>query len=269
MNRSTIYLMALATGAGIGFLLVHLTVTTPAAASDSISSTAARSTRVPESVTAATDRLISASSPAMEEGRPINSSLELLFAERKSPMRTRAFLNNHIQMMTVDQLIGILMKGDVRSQPELEAIARRLARENPEATFDLYDADRLQLYGMESVYTFTDAFLRTWGETSPDAVISRLAKLKRGGRQQDLTLRFSDHLARTHPEAAARDFSRIVYLRNMQDTGDMVFTHDRFAGEILRSWSGKDEAGMRHFLDGLPEGPERSTFLRAADKLGK
>ncbi|RYD33495.1 MAG: hypothetical protein EOP87_10895 [Verrucomicrobiaceae bacterium] len=260
--------MALATGAGIGFLLVHLTTAEPQAAGESISAGDMRSPRMPETVAAVTDRLISAASPAMEEGRPINSGLDLLFAERKSPMRTRAFLNSRIQMMTPDQLLRILMNGDVRSQPELEAIARRLARENPEATFDLYNAGRLQLYGMESIYTFTDNFLRTWGETSTDAVISRLAKMKRGGSQQDLTLRFSDHLARTNPEAAARDFTRIVYLRNMQDTGDMTFTHDRFAAEILRSWSTKDEAGMRGFVEGLPpSSPERATFDRAAKKL--
>jgi hypothetical protein len=98
--------------------------------------------------------------------------------------------------------------------------------------------------------------------------LARLKKMKRGGSQQDSSLRFSGYWARIDPEAAARHFSDLVYLRNMQDQGAMVFTDNTYARQIVKSWQQKDDEAMLQFIDDLPSGRQRDAFVEAASKLG-
>jgi hypothetical protein len=97
--------------------------------------------------------------------------------------------------------------------------------------------------------------------------MERLKKINRGGSQQDFSLRFSRYWAKIDPAAAARNFSDLVYLRNMQDKGDMVFTDNTYAADIVKSWKEKDEQAMRDYIGSLPDGRVRDALKNAAEKL--
>lgn len=173
--------------------------------------------RTPEAVGVRIGRMIAAESSAMNESMPLNKATDVLFAERKSPMRTRAFLKNRIQMMSTAQLVQALMNGEIQTEAELVEVTRRLAKEDPQGTYDHLEAGDLRIYGMPNLYTFIDTLQQTWADADAPAVLARLKKMKRGGSQQDQSLRFSAYWAKVDPAAAAQHFSDLVYLRNMQD----------------------------------------------------
>lgn len=265
--KAWIYVAALSLGLLIGNLLIHSPDSAQGGLRNSQITEAARPARPPEPVGVSISRMISAETTAMGEDVPINKALDVLFAERKSPMRTRAFLKNRIQMMTTDQLIQAMLSGDVQSPAELKEIAQRLAKEDPEGTFNRLEAQEIRIYGMENNYTFVDALLQTWADADAVAVMSRLKKMKRGGSQQDTSLRFSGYWAMIDPAAAARNFKDLIYLRNMQVQGDMDFTDQRYAEEIVKSWKQKDEDGMRDYVQKLPAGREKNALEKAVKKL--
>jgi hypothetical protein len=268
--KAAVYIAALLLGVLIGAELFHTADHFSGGRigpGDSRAAANGRSTRPPESVGVRIGRLISAESPAMEEGVPVEMALDVLHTERKSPLRTRAFLKSRIQMMTAEQLIRSLANGEVQSQSELAEVARRLAKEDPQGTFTRWEAQELKVYGMENIYTFVDSLLQTWGDTDAIAVMERLKKMKRGGSQQDFSLRFSGYWAKIDPAAAARNFSDLVYLRNMHDQGDLVFTDNTFAGDIVKSWKQQDEQAMREYIGSLSNGRERDALENAVKKL--
>ena len=265
--KAWVYAAALSLGLLIGTVLVHTADPAQGGPAGPRIAETGKPARPPEPVGVSVSRMISAETTAMNENVPINKALDVLFAERKSPMRTRAFLKNRIQMMTTDQLTQAMLSGDVQSPAELKEVAQRLAKEDPEGTFNRLEAQELRIYGMENTYTFVDALLQTWGDADAVAVMNRLKKMKRGGSQQDYSLRFSGYWAKVDPAAAARNFNDLIYLRNMQDQGDMVFTDHRYAEEIVKSWKQKDEDAMRDYVGKLPGGRERDALEKAAKKL--
>jgi hypothetical protein len=268
--KNWIYAGALLLGVVIGTSLVHTTdgaAIQRTASDDSVTAVNGKAARAPEPVGVRIGRLISAETTAMNEDMPLNKATDVLFAERKSPMRTRAFLKNRIQMMTTDQLYQALMNAEVQTKAELEEAARRLATEDPEGVFNHFVSDEFRLSGMDNVYTFMDRMLQTWADVDAPAVMAGLQKMTRGGSQQDMSLRFSGYWAKIDPEAAARHFNDLVYLRNMQDQGAMVFTDNPFAEQIVKSWKQKDEAAMREYIGKLPGGREREALEKAAEKL--
>ncbi|MEO5714323.1 MAG: hypothetical protein ABIT37_12620 [Luteolibacter sp.] len=262
-----VYAAALLLGGLIGTVLVRAVIPSQGGSTGSETTGSRKTARIPEPVGVSISRMISSESAAMDESVPINKALDVLFAERKSPMRTRAFLKNRIQMMTTDQLTQALMNGDVQSPAELREVAQRLAKEDPEGTFSHLVAQELRVYGMENTYTFVDALLQIWGDSDAVAVMNRLKMMKRGGSQQDFSLRFSGYWAKIDPAAAARNFDDLIYLRNMQDRGDMVFTDNSYAGEIVKSWKQKDEDTMREYIANLPAGREKNVLDSALKKL--
>lgn len=265
-----IYSGSLLLGVVIGTSLMCSTggfVSRRTASDDSVKAVNGKAARTPESVGVRIERMISAETAAMIGNMPLNKATDVLFAERKSPMRTRAFLKNRIQMMTTDQLNQALMNGEVQTKAELEEVARRLATEDPEGAFNHYVSHHYRLNGMDHVYTFLDRMLQTWADADAPAVMAGLQKMTRGGSQQDMSLRFSGYWAKIDPEAAARHFNELVYLRNMQDQGAMVFTDNPFAEQIVKSWKQKDETAMREYIGKLPGGRERDALENAVKKL--
>jgi hypothetical protein len=113
---------------------------------------------------------------------------------------------------------------------------------------------------MDRLYAFLDTLLQTWGDQDAPAVLERLKGMARGGCQQDSSLRFSDHLARTNPAIAARHFKDIIPLRNMDDFGKMALNDRTYARKIVDSWMKSDAPALREFVAGLPGGRERETF---------
>lgn len=265
--KAWIYVAALSLGLLIGSVLVRTPDPAQGGLKHSQITESGRPARSPEPVGVSISRMISAETTAMDEDVPINKALDVLFAERKSPMRTRAFLKNRIQMMTTDQLTQAMLSGDVQSPAELKEVAQRLAKEDPEGTFSRLEALQLRIYGMENSYTFVDALLQTWADADAVAVMNRLKKMKRGGAQQDYSLRLSGYWAMIDPAAAARHFNDLIYLRNMQVQGDMDFTDQRYAEEIVKSWKQKDEDAMRDYVGNLRGGRERDAFENAVNKL--
>ena len=116
---------------------------------------------------------------------------------------------------------------------------------------------------MDRLYAFLDAHLQTWGDRDAPALLARLKKMERGGSQQDSSLRFTDYLAKTNPAVAARHFTDIIHLRNMDDFGKMVLNDEAYARKIADSWVRIDEAGMREYVAGLAAGRERAAFEKA------
>ncbi len=267
--KSAIYIAAMLLGAAIGTALVRTSDRSSIgmdARDGSSLSMIEKSSRPPEAVGVRVSRMISAATPAMREDIPIDKATDLLFAERKSPMRTRAFLKNRIQTMTREQLVQSFMNGEIQTMEEIEEGTRRLASDDPELTFNQLASGDLKLYGMDNIYKFTDTLLQTWADVDAPAVMTRLQKMERGGSQQDTSLRFSKYWAKIDPAAAARNFSDLIYLRNMQDQGDMIFTDKRYADEIVKSWKQKDEEAMRKYIADLPAGRERAALEAAAGK---
>lgn len=265
-----IYLLALGLGLLIGSVLVRTRDHFSAgltASQNSATAMTEKPRRAPEAVGVKISRMISAETRAMNESMPLDKATDVLFTELKSPLRTRAFLKSRVQMMTTDQLIQALMNGEVQTKAELEEVARRLAKEDPEGAYDHLEALDLRFYGMANLYTFIDSLQQTWADADAPALLARLKKMKRGGAQQDNSLRFSSYWAKIDPQAAVRHFSDLVYLRNMQDQGAMVFTDDKYAGEIVKSWQQRDEETMRTYIANLPAGKERSALEAAVKKL--
>ncbi|MEO8615898.1 MAG: hypothetical protein ABI600_12215 [Luteolibacter sp.] len=269
--RLLVYSGALLAGVLIGAALVHTVdgaFRQQASPGRSENTATGKTPRFPEVVGVRIGRMISAETEAMREDMPLNKAMDVLFAERKSPLRTRAFLKTRIQTMTRDQLIQAFMNGEIQTKAEIEEATRRLATEDPEGTYDHLVAQDFRLNGMDNLYTFIDALQQTWADVDAPAVMARLQKMKRGGSQQDNSLRFSAYWAKIDPAAAASHFNDLVYLRNMQDQGDMVFTDNAYADQIAKSWKEKDEDGMRKYIAELPAGRERDALEAAANKLG-
>ncbi len=143
----------------------------------------------------------------------------------------------------------------------------RLTKENPDLTFDNYSSQRYRISGMPNLYAFIDTMLQTAADKDAPAMMKRLQGLKRGGSQQDQSLRFSNYWARIDPAAAAKNFKDLVYLRNMADQGSMEFTDNAYASAIVSSWMHKDEEGMRQFIDEMPSDQKRKAFESAVEKL--
>lgn len=226
-----------------------------------------KTARSPETLETTVTRMVSSASPAMKENVPLDQAIDILVAERKSPLRTRAFLNSRIQAMTSAQLTQALANGEVQTEAELREAARRLTAEDPEGTFTYMEKQAFRLRGMENMYTFLDTMLHTWADADAPAVMARLQKMSRGGSQQDWSLRFSDYWAGIDPAAAAANFDALVYLRNMATQGDMIFSDRSYAEKIVRSWTQRDEEGMNRYLKDLPAGPRRDALEKAAKAL--
>jgi hypothetical protein len=263
-----IYGATLLLGLAIGTVLVHLANAPSSQEKEAEAQRKAaneKTERAPDALRVRIERLILGQSSAMNPGMPLNEATDVLFAERRSPMRTRAFLKSRIQMMTLNQLVQAMTNGEVQTQEELEEVARRMTQEDPEGTFNHWDAQDFRIKGMESFYTFLNAMLQTWADRDAVAVMKRLQKMPRGGSQQDDSLHFSDYWAKIDPAAAASHFNDVIYLRNMQ--GNMAFTDNDYAERLVNSWREKDEAGMRDYLGKLPPGREREALDRAVRKL--
>ena len=212
-------------------------------------------------------RLITSETEAMDEKIPMDKALEMLSSQRKSPLRVRAFLKNRIQWMTTDQLNQALMNGEIQTRAELQEAIRRLAKEDPEGTFNHLEAQHYPMQSMDNTYVVIDGLLQTWADTDAPAVMARLQKMKRGGSQQDMSLRFSDYWAKINPAAAAEHFNDLIYLRNMQNEGTMVFTDDAYARRIVKSWQEKDETAMHNYIAALSPGEEKNAFENALKNL--
>lgn len=267
--RKWIYLASLAVGGCIGTVLVPRgdQQTQAPAPAENAATMYGKLNRAPEGVGAKISRLISSESPAMDGNAPVNKALDALFAERKSPLRTRAFLKSRIQMMTTGQLTQALLAGEVQSPAEIDEVARRLAKEDPEGTFDHLEAGNIRVNGMENHHTFVNALLQTWGDADAMAVMRRLKKMKRGGAQQDYSLRFSSYWTKIDPSAAARNFDELIYLRNLQVRADLAFTENTYADEIVKSWQRKDENAMLDYIAELPVGGKKEALEKAVRKL--
>lgn len=267
--RAWIYAGTLLLGVMIGTVMVGTTdriARRPIDSDDSAEAVYRKSARAPESVAVRIGRMISAETPTMNEDMPLNKATDVLFSERKSPMRTRAFLKSRIQMMTSDQLVQSMVNGEIQTKAEIEEATRRLATEDPEGTFNHWESD-FRLYGMDNIYAFADTLLQTWADADAPAVLKRLQKMKRGGSQFDRSTRFSNYWAKIDPAAAASHFNDLVYLRSMSDKGKVGSTDQAYAEAIVRSWKQKDEAAMREYIEKLPDGQEREAFEEALKKL--
>ncbi len=267
-----IYVVALGIGLLIGLTLDRMkgrNASTRTGVDNSVAIEDSRIRRKPEAAGVRIARLITAESPAMDESLPMDQATEILLSERKSPLRTRAFLKNRIQMMTADQIVQALMNGEIQTEAELREVASRLATEDPEGTFARAQAGDFRIYGVANAYAFFDTLMEKWADVDAPAALVSLKRMKRGGAQQETTLRFSAYWAKIDPAAAARHFSDLVYLRNMQGKEQKFFTDNVFATQIVKSWQQKDEEGMREFIGNLPAGRERDAFVDAAGKLGK
>lgn len=264
-----IHAASLLLGALIGIALV-LTVgdfsKSRASAPHAADAVRKKSERGPESAGVRIGRMIAAETPAMDEKLPINDAVEILFSEKKSPLRTRAFLKSRIQVMTRDQLRQALMNGEIQTESEIREAARRLTDEDPDGTFKDLNSQVYKLRGMDNLYAFIDTMLQTSSDADAPAVMRRLQQMKRGGSQQDQSLRFSNYWANVDPAAAARNFSDLVYLRNMAVQGATVFSDKTYAENIVTSWKRKDEEAMRVYIGNLPPGSERNAFESALKK---
>jgi hypothetical protein len=165
--------------------------------------------------------------------------------------------------MSRDQLVLAMMDGQIDTLSEIREAARRLTIEDPQDTFTLYEKNRFPFRTMDRLYAFLDTHLQTWGDRDAPAVLARLKAMQRGGSQQDSSLRFSDYLAKTNPALAARHFTDIIHLRNMDDFGKMVLNDGTYARKVADSWMRSDEPGMREYVAGLPAGREREAFEKA------
>ena len=94
MMRKWIMVAALLAGMGIGMAVFrgadHFQ-SQGGTVEDSASAAIHKSQRAPEAVGARISRMIATETTAMNENVPINQALDVLFAEGKSPLRTRAF----------------------------------------------------------------------------------------------------------------------------------------------------------------------------------
>jgi hypothetical protein len=235
-------------------------------AADTADAVRIKSARGPEPVGVRIGRMIAAETTAMNENVPINDAVGIFFSEKKSPLRTRAFLKSRIQTMTRDQLRQALMSGEIQTESEIRETARRLTNEDPDGTFKDLNSQSYKLSGMDNLYAFIDTMLQTSADADAPAMMRRLQQMKRGGSQQDQSLRFSNYWASVDPAAAARNFNDLVYLRNMADQGAMVFTDKTFAENIVASWKRKDEKAMRAYIWDMPPGRERDAFESALKK---
>ncbi|MBB5349957.1 hypothetical protein HNR46_000178 [Haloferula luteola] len=212
---------------------------------------------------AAFRRLLRDQSPSMDEGISMKIAAQQLADEKRSPLRTRAFLRSKIAFMDHDQLVMEMMDGDIDTLPEIREAARRLTQEDPQGTFTAFEKGLFRLNTMEKLYAFLDTLLQTWTDQDAPAVMNRLKGMKRGGAQQDASLRFSDYWARTKPDEAAESFSDLIYLRNMDDFGHMDFNEVEYARKIVESWSQRDLAALVTFVDRLPRGRVKLAFDEA------
>ena len=261
-----IYTASVMVGAAVAFAVLHLvrTGSKPDARSEARDPRTVVSARSGDDPKEARVRhLLIAESPAMDEKVGFRDAVDQLFGERRSPLRTRAFLKSRIQLMSRDQLVLAMMDGQVDTLSEIREATRRLTLEDPQDTFTLYEKQQLRFRTMDRLYAFLDTHLQTWGDRDAPAVLARLKKMNRGGSQQDSSLRFTDYLAKTNPAVAARHFTDIVHLRNMDDFGKMVLNDGAYARKVTESWLRTDEPGMRAFVAGLAAGREREAFEKA------
>jgi hypothetical protein len=267
MKRSfLIYAASVVVGAAVAFAVLHLVRTD----SRPVDVDMPGGSGTPVSVRGGDDpkearirHLLIEESPAMDERVGFRDAVDQLFGERRSPLRTRAFLKSRIQLMSRDQLVLAMMDGQVDTLSELREAARRLTLEDPQDTFTLFEKHQFRFRTMDRLYAFLDAHLQTWGDRDAPAVLARLKKMERGGSQQDCSLRFTDCLAKTNPALAARHFTDIIHLRNMDDFGKMVLNDGTYARKIADAWMRSDEPGMREYVAGLAAGREREAFEKA------
>lgn len=184
-------------------------------------------------------------------------SVRILHEKKRSPIRTRTFLGHRIHLVSREQLIQALSNGEIRTPNELAEAARRLVREDREGTFDLIEQGEIYYGGMDNLYAFTNAAYWTWVKIDAPSLVERVKKLKRGGSQQDRSLRISSYWAQQYPEEAVKRYDELVRLRNMKDMGSVDLTNDAYANQIVRSWIKKDKEGMKSYILNLPLGRKR------------
>ena len=262
MKRSYfIYAASVATGALIALAVLRLPAgRPPSSAGDGRESPPVAARGIDSAMEAGVRHLLREESAALDERVAFRDAVDQLFGDRRSPLRTRAFLKSRIHLMGRDQLVLAMMDGEIDTLSEIREATRRLTLEDPQDTFTHYEKLHFRFRTMDRLYAFLDTHLQTWGDHDAPAVLARLKGMARGGSQQDSSLRFSDHLARTNPAMAARHFKDIIPLRNMDDFGKMALNDRAYARRIVDSWMKRDEPAMREFVAGLPEGRERETF---------
>lgn len=224
-----------------------------------------KQTRKIESHGARINRLLTDQSPSLSESIPLDEAYELLFSEKKSPLRSSAFLKHRIYLMTREQLEQALANGEIQTKAEITEAAARLTREDLAATFQNRLTFKYKLYGMPNVVTFIESMQKTAANEDPLKMLSSLQGLKRGGVQQYNSLRFSHHWAATDPAAAVEHFDSLVYLRN-QSAKELQFTGKKYAAEIVKSWREKDPEALQNYVANLPEGEKRTSFELALKK---
>jgi len=191
----------------------------------------------------------------------------MLTKNRSSPIRHASFLAHRVHLMSSDQLIEALKLGNIQTHSELAEAAKRLTEENPHLLYDLYEQHKIRCGGLEHYYTFSNSMMRTWIKKDPVSLLGRIKKLKRGGAQQDASLRFSRFWAQHAPATAAQKFSDLVYLRNLSGRGSSEFTGTAYARDIVNSWHHKDPEALTAFIKDLPPGQQKTTFEQALKKI--
>ncbi len=207
--------------------------------------------------------LIKNSSEALQGEKPFEGLARDIDRERRSPLRTSAFLKLHIAAHDTATLVAILREGGLGTSGELEEVATRLVREDPELAFSLFYENKIRFRTMEDLYAFSNRMLETWvREGDPEDFLKRLSALPRGGSQMDSALRFSKLWAENAPNVAAENFDELVRLRNFRMSADGTTTDNEFANVLVSAWSKKDENELRQFVLKNPESPLGNAFRK-------
>lgn len=263
--RIVIYAASLAIGLVLGTLIfrnVPGVGATPSESEGMRESFGKTSIRSGASSAVRADRMILRTSRALNHQVPLDEATMLLLEERKSPMRTRAFLKKRVHLMNLFELNEAFMNGEIQGAAEIREAARRIMSEDPDLGFKNF-REGYQFDSLQNRFEFSDAMLQlvTDDNESALAMMRRLQAMDRGGRRNYLSMWLSRYWAQKDPAVAVTHFDELIRIKGILYGRDYLY--EEYSADLVRSWMPKDEEGMRAYVSALPSGRKRDALSKA------
>ena len=190
--------------------------------------------------------------------------------EHQSPLRTSATLDYYAYETSYDELSKMLARAAILDLDLLDAVGRRLAREDPDRILSqLMVEGKILAHNETQHIAFYNAVLEETASHAPERGHYWLTQMKRGGPQRALALRFSSHLKDAHPEIAAKRFEELVHLQGIGKDQTVEYARARYAKKVMRNWVKKDREATEDYLANLPESETKTTLTKALESLSE
>lgn len=205
------------------------------------------------------DALVRSELNMSDEDFSFRKTAQRLYEKPQSPQRVEALLAYGIETRGSEQLLEDFKNGEIGSL-ELDEAVERLTLEFPDEVWELLSVASVRVGSWEDLMVVYNTGLQGLASQDAPRVIDQLHAMEPRRHRIFVANHFSKNLAVQDPAAAARNFSKLAELN---------IPAKEFANNIVKSWSLRDPAEMKEYVESLPDGSTKQLLKSAIEQLPK